>query len=271
MRDKDRTRNQLLGELSKMQKIVAELEERMKNFQRAEDRLHEKIVEYEKLSALGRLTANVAHEIRNPITVIGGLTRRLQKSFSINSEQREYLDLIMIEVKRLEDLLRDILTFSDKTIRREEHDIHKVINNCLNIFKNIFERQSITVKKIYGNVPKIFIAEKQVKEVINNLISNAVDAMPQGGKLSFSTTTDYINEKAYAVLSIADTGYGIPQENMKMIFEPFFTTKMTKKETGLGLSIAKKIMELHGGFIKVESEIGKGSIFSLYFPFRKRT
>jgi signal transduction histidine kinase len=105
-------------------------------------------------------------------------------------------------------------------------------------------------------------------EGINNLISNAVDAMHDGGTLTIMTQDKVFRGKNYVIIKIADTGSGISEENLLLIFEPFFSTKVTKKETGLGLPITKKIVEGHGGFLKIDSKVGKGSSFTLYFPYR---
>lgn len=233
--------------------------------------LQEKRIEYEKLSALGRLTANVAHEIRNPITVIGGLTERLKKSTFPGAKEKEYLDMISLEAKRLEEILRDVLVFSSKAYpKRKEQDINKIVNESLDVYEDACEACSISIYKFFGDIPPIYVDKKQVKEAINNLILNAFDAMPDGGTLTIATNVDSLSRKNYVTVKVTDTGVGISIENIRMIFEPFFTTKITKKETGLGLPITKKIVEGHGGFIKVDSDIGKGSTFSLYFPYRAR-
>ena len=106
-------------------------------------------------------------------------------------------------------------------------------------------------------------------EVMNNLISNAIDSMQKGGTLTIATRKEMINEKPYLLLKIIDTGEGIPEDKAKLIFEPFFTTKIMEQGTGLGLSICKNLMENHGGFIKFESKVGTGSTFNLYFPYKR--
>ncbi len=117
-----------------------------------------------------------------------------------------------------------------------------------------------------GDLPVIHVDRDQVIEVFNNLISNAMDSMPDGGTLAISAEHTRVKENEYLVVSFADSGEGIAEEKMKMIFEPFYTTKIIGQGTGLGLPISKKIMEDHRGFIKVDSTIHKGTTFSLYFP-----
>jgi signal transduction histidine kinase len=264
MRDKDKTKNQLIDELLEIRKTLDKLKKSKNEIQKTEKRLHEKLFEYEKLSALGRLTANVAHEIRNPITVIGGLAKRLKKSTYLNPKEKEYPDLIFSEAKRLEEILSDVLLFSNKPFfMKEELDINKIV-------EDIFRKHQININKHFGNVTKLYIDKKQFKDAMHNLILNAIDAMPDGGTLTISTDDVSLNGKNYVIIKVTDTGVGIPEENIRMIFEPFFTTKVTKKETGLGLPITKKIVEGHGGFISVESVVGKGSSFILHFPYRSK-
>lgn len=269
MKEKEKTREQLINELAEMCKKLAGLKKYARKFQQAEKKLQKQLIEHEKLSALGRLTANVAHEIRNPITVIGGLTRRLEMSGSLMNKEKEYLELISLEAKRLENILKNVLTFSDKTIfHRQEQNINEVVDELLSIYEDRCKGRSIRIQKQFSDVPEIYIDKRQVKEAIKNLISNATDAMPNGGILTITTKKDILNRKSYVTVKITDTGTGILEEEKGMIFEPFFTTKVAKKEIGLGLPITKKIIEGHGGCIKVDSTIGAGSTFSIFFPYR---
>lgn len=269
MKEKEETREQLINELAEMRKKLAGLKKYAREFQQVEKKLQKQLIEHEKLSALGRLTANVAHEIRNPITVIGGLAKRLEMSGSLMNKGKEYLELISLEAKRLENILKNVLTFSDKTIfHRQEQNINEVVNELLSIYEDRCKGRSIRIQKQFSDVPKIYIDKRQVKEAIKNLISNATDAMPNGGILTITTNKDILNRKSYVTVKITDTGTGILEEEKGMIFEPFFTTKVAKKEIGLGLPITKKIIEGHGGCIKVDSTIGAGSTFSIFFPYR---
>jgi signal transduction histidine kinase len=113
------------------------------------------------------------------------------------------------------------------------------------------------------------VNKEQVLQALENLISNAIDAMPRGGTLAVSTDRERLGDQDYLAVKIKDSGQGIPKENREKIFEPFFTTKLLMKGTGLGLSIAKKVAEDHGGFIHVDSEIGAGTTFGLYFPLKR--
>jgi signal transduction histidine kinase len=234
------------------------------------EKLREQLIQAEKLSALGRLTANVAHEIRHPLTSIGGFARRLDKRIVSGTKEKEYADIITTQVRNLENILRNVLTYSREThLILEDHDLNEIIDESLNLYKELCEKQSIRVGKSFGDIPKIRVDKLQVKETMDNLISNAIDSMPKGGSLTISTKEENLNERTYAIVNISDTGVGISEDSLRMIFEPFFTTKVLGRGTGLGLPICKKIMEDHGGFIRFESIVGEGSTVSLYFPYER--
>ncbi|RJQ52424.1 MAG: PAS domain S-box protein [Nitrospiraceae bacterium] len=233
-------------------------------------RLQEQLVQVEKLSALGRLTANVAHEIRNPLTSIGGYARRLGRKAPEGAAEREYAEIIITEVNRLEKILRSVLAFSRGVrLSLKTHDIVEVIDESLRTFELICRERSIRIKKMPADdLPQILVDREQIREVINNIVSNAVDSMSGGGTLTVSVRKEVRNEAPYLNIEISDTGEGIPEDKLKMVFEPFFTTKVLEQGTGLGLAISKKIVEDHGGFIGVKSSVGKGTTFSLYIPFQ---
>ncbi len=230
-------------------------------------RLQERLVQSEKLAALGRITANVAHEIRNPLTSVGGFARRLQKRLTEGTAERQYADSIVSEVSALENILREVLGYSRVPVPRfSRENIADVLDDVLKMYEGILTEHAIKVEKAYVDVPEVRIDREQVKEVVGNIILNAIDAMPAGGTLAVATAREQVNDIPHAAVHISDTGEGIPEKNMDKIFEPFFTTRVAKRGIGLGLSISKKIMEDHGGFIAVKSIIGKGSTVSLFFP-----
>lgn len=236
---------------------------------RERKRLQDELAEAEKLAALGRFTANVAHEIRNPLTALGGFARRLNRNIPEGTKDKEYANFIIAEVTRLEGILRNVLTFSrDVTLQMEEHLMYEIIERVLKINEEIFREKSINAHTSYHDKSPVLVDAAHVHEALENIILNAVDSMAEGGILSISTDQKLIEGFSFLSVAIKDTGAGIPQDKIDIIFEPFFTTKVAQKGTGLGLSITKKVVEEHGGFIKTESEVGKGSTFTLYFPYR---
>jgi len=232
------------------------------------DRLKEELAETEKLAALGRMTANVAHEIRNPLTAIGGFARRLDRKLPEGSKEKQYAAFIVEEVSRLESILRDILSFSrGSSPRRETCDIRSLVEEGLRIFVEACRERSISIRKSFDYVAPIKGDNERILEVVENLISNAIDAMPLGGELAVTTGKASLKGVPYATITVSDTGEGIRDEDLPRIFEPFFTTKVSPKGVGLGLPIVKKFMEDHGGLIDVKSRVGAGTTFVLYFPY----
>ncbi len=233
-------------------------------------RLQHKLIQAEKLSALGRLTADIAHEIRNPLTVIGGFARRLDRRLGAGTKEKEYAGIITSEVERLERILRDVLTFSREVKYRFNHeDINEIVTETVKTFHEICRDHpgGIEIREeLSPDLPRVLVDRDQVKQAISNLVINAVDAMPGGGRLTVRTRLEEKNNIKYVVFDIIDTGTGIPGEKLERLFEPFYSTKQVGQGTGLGLSICKKIMDEHRGQITVESAVGKGSTFSLYFP-----
>jgi two-component system NtrC family sensor kinase len=266
-----RTFNGMIEELGtareKMEDWTASLEREVTKKSDELKRSQDKLIQAEKLAALGRLTADVAHEIRNPLTAIGGFARRLHKS-ATGEKEKERADIIVSDVNRLEKILRDVLTFSrDARSHLEKHSVQNIVHEVVNIHKYIFNEQAMHIEvAIEKNLPPILIDKDQVKQALTNLITNAYDAMPSGGTLKITAGIESLNDVRYVFLQVSDTGHGIDEDTLPLIFEPFFTTKEAGRGTGLGLSITRKIIEEHGGFIKAASAAGKGAAFSLYFP-----
>ena len=254
----------LRSDKDKIEKLNKELEKYIEELRA----VHRKLIRVEKLSALGRMTADVAHEIRNPLTSIGGFARRLNKRLSPDSKEKEYAEILISEVNRLERILKDVLTFSrESKYIMEYQEINGIIKESLRTFVDICNEQKIQIEeKLHTSLPPILIDRDQVRLAINNLVSNAVGIMSGGGTLTVKTFMKNLNKTDYVVVEVADTGPGIPDESLDVIFEPFYTTKEIGVGTGLGLPICKKIIDEHNGLIFVESELGKGTSFKLFFP-----
>ncbi len=231
------------------------------------ERLHRQLADTEKLAAVGRLTENVAHEIRNPLTSVGGFARRLSSRLAAGTPDREYAERILTDVKRLEELLGNVLTY---TRTREpvfaEEDLHDILDHLLLQVDAACRAQSVQVEKAFAEIPLVSVDRSQMEEALGYLIGNALDAMPDGGTLSLATGRDIRGERPYATVAISDTGKGIPKKDLSMIFEPFFMGQASAGTSRLGLPICRKIVEAHRGLIGATSVAGKGSTFSVYLP-----
>jgi signal transduction histidine kinase len=230
-----------------------------------------KLIQVEKLSALGRLTADVAHEIRNPLTSIGGFARRLNNRLSKGSREKDYAEIVVTEVDRLERILRDVLTFSQETKSEMEYqEVNGIVREALKTYEGMCADQTVSIDMdLHSPLPLVLIDKDQVRLALNNLITNAIDVMPRGGVLTVKTHTEELSHVEYIAVEVMDTGPGLPNEALNMIFEPFFTTKEIGAGTGLGLSICKKIADENNGLIFVVSELGKGTTFKIMFPYQK--
>ena len=239
----------------------------------------EQLVQSEKLAALGEISAEVTHEIKNPLVSIGGFARRLENRINILSEKYEneselekiagYSKIIRSEVSRMEKLLTNILEYSKAgVLQRTLCNINELIEESVYLFKSGFYMKDITVHFHPENdIPPLNLDKTQVKQVLINLFFNAMESMPSGGSLTIRATPEtYVGGRKIITLSIEDTGGGIPKDIYENIFNPFFTTKSTG--TGLGLSISRKIIEMHGGTIRIENNIGCGVAVHLHLPLQ---
>ncbi len=237
------------------------------------------LIEYEKLSALGELSAEVAHEIKNPLVSIGGFARRLKEKIenfpAVPQQKKEiesasnYSEIIVTEVGRLESLLKNILIYSKSgALNVHQGSLNSLLKEVIEIFQTGLFIKKIKIDVCYsGELEPIPMDVQKIRQVLINILFNSVESMPQGGKITIETYLDtHLNREKMATVKVSDTGGGIMPEVLANIFNPFFTTK--DSGTGLGLSISQKIIESHGGSIRVENNPGIGVIVYLFFPLK---
>ncbi|MBI3354309.1 MAG: HAMP domain-containing protein [Nitrospirae bacterium] len=230
----------------------------------------EQLIQSKKLASIGVLTAGVAHEITNPLNNISMIVQTYTELYKkLSSEERiDFMNKVGKEAERIKEVVQNLLDFS--RLRKpdlKETDINMVIEKSFKLMRNTIEVSNIDVKlNLDDGLLHVFIDEHQIQQVLVNIISNAVQAMPEGGNLFISTMTG--KDKDFIEISIADTGKGIPPEFLPHIFDPFFTTK-GEGGTGLGLSVSYGIIKNHKGGIRVESEVGVGTTFIIELPVCK--
>jgi two-component system NtrC family sensor kinase len=257
---------ELLTTRERMEEWTIALEEEVEKKTQQIKMTQEKLIESEKMAALGRLTSDIAHEIRNPLTVVGGFGRRLRKC-ATTANQLKYSEIIVSESERLEKVLGDILTFSRPVrIQFEKDSVIGVVNKSLQLYRDICREHSIEINVRLDTDLQVLLQKDQVEQAINNLLTNAIDAMPNGGTLTVTADLEQANNISYVAIHVKDNGEGVPSDKVPLVFEPFFTTKKIGQGTGLGLSICKKIVEEHGGFIKAKN--GTGLTISMFFPYQ---
>ncbi|MEJ2716325.1 MAG: ATP-binding protein, partial [Deltaproteobacteria bacterium] len=229
-------------------------------------RLRSQLVQSERLSAMGKMASQLAHELNNPIYGIMNCLELLKDSIPESHERRKYLDLAYNECKRTSGLLIKMLKFfKPDDEQKSPSNINKLIEETLLFYERQFKNLNIRVSTdLASNLPTTMAIESQLKQVFINMVINANTAMPAGGELHVASRFDP-QENVIAV-TIQDTGTGIPPENLSRIFDAFFTTKKEVKGVGLGLSICYGFIREHGGTIDVRSEIGTGTSFIIYLP-----
>lgn len=251
-----------LGDRLKQARENAEknAEERRKAYDELQ-KTFQQLLQAEKLSSLGELSAGIVHEVRNPLSAIKGAVEIIEDELAPDSPRREFAELAKKEVSRLDKIVGDFLRFArPATLRVEKNDLNKLIGSVASLVEKQAVLQAVEVEKdLREKLPEVFLDGEQIKQVLLNLAINSLQAMPGGGRLIFKTFT----KKDACIVEIRDTGDGIKQEILPRIFDPFFTTK--EKGVGLGLSVAHKIMTQHNGFITAEN-FEEYTVFTLSFP-----
>ncbi len=230
----------------------------------------------DRLKTLGRLASSIAHELGTPLNIISGYAGMVAGGSMSQDETVESARTIKSQSERITGIVRRILDFArPRTERRFAVDLRQLVHQTLAMMGPLAHKQNVELVLAEGDNAVVVKADgEQIRQVLLNLITNAVQAMPKGGTVQVaidSTTTrppetPYDPCRSYVNVSVLDEGEGIAEEYLSRIFEPFFTTKEPGKGTGLGLSIAEGIVREHGGWIAVESTLGKGSRFSVYLP-----
>jgi signal transduction histidine kinase len=236
---------------------VLELERRQAQYD-------ELVIQTEKLTALGRMAAGIAHEINNPLTGILLFSSSLANKMTSTDPRRESLEVIIEETIRCRSILKDLLEFSrGSRPRKELADPNSVIAKAVSITENEFKIRRVRVDQEIGlGLPEILIDSSQIEQVLINLLINAAEATPANGRVSIKSLVD--RQKQIFSVEVSDTGCGIPAENIDKIFEPFFSTK--DKGTGLGLAVSYGIVLNHGGKLRYSKPSGWSTRFTVELP-----
>jgi len=242
----------------------AHLYEKLKQSNLKLKQTQELLVQQEKLAALGKFAATVAHEVNNPLGIIKNYLLLLSQSEQKGKTQNEYIQIIQEEIQRIAKILNQLLSFHkpDAEVTMQPTNVGKVLEETLNLVKpQMKEKKLKLMKKIEPKLPPIKASAEELKQVFLNLLLNARDFTPTGGKIEVKAFVQNQGIK----LEFSDSGVGIPEENLNKIFEPFFTTK-NGKGAGLGLSVCYGIIERHKGTITAENIKEGGSRFLIYLP-----
>jgi PAS domain S-box-containing protein len=225
-------------------------------------RLEADLLRSERLASLGKMVAHISHEIKNPLTTIGGFAGQLERRAGLPEEARRKLKLIRQEVQRLEKFLGDLGTFTQATpARKVLSDMPALIREVAELMEAGFKERGIASRlQAPENLDRVYFDPEQMRRVLINLFKNAQEAMPQGGTL----TVGVERLQDQMCLTVIDTGHGIPPEHLESLFTPFFSTK--EGGTGLGLTICRGLIEQHQGSIEIKSEVQRGTTCIIHLP-----
>jgi two-component system sensor kinase FixL len=227
--------------------------------------MEERALQSERLAAVGNTVTHIAHELKNPLLIIGGFARQLLKTPNLDDKVNRKLTMIAEEVSHLEEMVAEMRDFVRRPpAQRRPGHIADTLREALDLFQDTFAEHQIAVQQVEETpLPLLSFDPRQIRQVFLNLLKNALEAMPRGGEITITSRVRNTN----AEISIADTGEGMSAEVADNIFQPYFTTK--EKGTGLGLAICQSIIQEHGGSIAVDSTPGRGTAFIIHLPLQE--
>ena len=261
------------SEIGVLQKAFGEMVAAMGRRRAASE---QRIIHSEKQASVGRLAAGVAHEINNPLTGVLTYTHMLLRRKDIAPDMRSDLQIIVEATERVRKIVKGLLDFSRQTkLDPEPTDVNRLVGAAISLIENQALVKGVAINFNPGeNLPQVTLDRNQIQSVIINIIINSLDATEPGGHIRIFTAASLSGNgvaQEGIEITFADTGCGIPPENLNKLFDPFFTTKSVGQGTGLGLSVSLGIVQRHGGHIRVQSEVGKGSRFFIWLPIQRRT
>jgi len=247
---------------------VEPLEQRVRDLEQQVRLLQQQLLQAQKLSTVGELASSITHEFNNILTTVINYAKMGVRHKDASTRDKAF-EKILAAGQRASKITTGMLSYARKqTDRREPMDLIALVEDVLVLVEKDLQRYRVRLETRFEGRPWASVHAGQVQQVLLNLIVNARQAMPNGGTLTVSVRSDAPNQ--IAEIAVKDTGCGIPAEKLRQIFEPFFTTKTADTHgqggTGLGLSLAKDVMESHGGRLRVESVPGVGTTFTLKFP-----
>jgi PAS domain S-box-containing protein len=259
-----------ISERKRTEEALRQNEERLR--QQAQE-LEQQLIMSGRLVSLGEVTASMAHEFNNPLGIIMGFVEDMLSGMDPADPDYRALQIIDEESKRCRQIVKDLMEYArPRSTDFCPTSIAEAIEKTLQLVENRLYKQKVAVeKKLDPDLPRIQADSQQLEQVMVNLYLNAIDAMPEGGKLIVEAKIAQSDGMApVAVITVADTGFGIAETDLPKIFQPFFTAKK-RRGMGLGLPICQRIVKNHGGRIEVDSEPGKGAIFKIHLPSEQRT
>ena len=253
-------------EVGELARSFNDMTDRLLEARERMETVHRKLVQAEKLASIGRLAATIAHEIRNPLTSVKLNIQRIAESEHLDELEREHLAICQEGVGQIEKFIKELLDFTRvPELVRERFPLEQILEESLKMLKDAFRQKRVAVETSYAQgLPPANVDGDRLRQVFLNLLRNAYEAVGEGGRISIALTAGTGPEGRTYLVRVADDGCGIPEKDRENIFEPFFSTKSSG--FGLGLANARKLVEQHGGSIRVAAKRGKGSAFVVTLP-----
>ncbi|MFW6160919.1 MAG: sensor histidine kinase, partial [Acidobacteriota bacterium] len=228
---------------------------------------HKKLLHAEKLASIGRLSASIAHEIRNPLTSVKLNIQRIADSEYLEELEKEHLEICQEGIRQIEKFIKEILSFTRLSeINVDTFSLEQIIDESLKVLSDAINKKKINLKKeIQNNLPRVKVDGDRMRQVFLNLIQNAIEAVEEGGEIKISLDLAKWDDRSGLKVEVYDDGCGIMEKDRENIFEPFYTTKSSG--FGLGLANARKIVEQHNGLIRVKERQQKGACFEVLLPY----
>ncbi|TBR16786.1 HAMP domain-containing protein [bacterium] len=258
---------ELLHAKDELTKYGRDLERRVEARTRELKAAQDELIKKERLAAIGQMASVVGHEIRNPLAVINNsiffIKTKMTKEGILDQKVERHISIIQSEVKQANSIIDEILTYSrSKELKPEVLKLNHWIEEMLSIYP--FPAHITVAKNLDARDPVVYMDPEEMKQAIRNLMGNGIEVMPQQGTVKVGTQ---IVDRSWVRMDVGDTGPGIPQDVLEKIFTPFYTTKA--RGTGLGLAVVKKVVDRHGGRVEVATEVGRGTMFSLFLPLHE--
>lgn len=265
-------------EIGRLAQAFNHMAETIRKREAEKEHLAEELRHAQKMEAIGTLAGGVAHDFNNILTAIVGFGTLLQRSLKQDNPYQVYVDQILNAAERATNLVKRLLAFGRKqVINPRPTDLNEIIKSIEKLLARLISEDIDFEINLFGAPLVCHVDSGQIDQILMNLVTNARDAMPDGGTLRITTDCVALDEQFfgqlergkrgnYAIITVTDTGMGMDEETKDRVFDPFFTTKEVGKGTGLGLSMVYGIVKQHEGFVTVNSEHGKGTIFTIYLP-----
>ncbi|MGB9892929.1 MAG: sensor histidine kinase [Candidatus Saccharicenans sp.] len=253
-------------EIGDLTQSFNEMAEELLKARRQMEETNRKLMQAEKLASIGRLSATIAHEIRNPLTSVKLNIQKLVESEGLDEIEKEHLSIAEEGIEQIEKFIKELLIFTRSSVlQRDYFSMEEILEESIKILQPSFQAKKIILEKEYQpDTPLAYVDADKLRQVFLNVLRNAFEAVEEGGRIEISLKINQVGSKPSYEIRISDNGCGIPEKDWENIFEPFFTTKSSG--AGLGLANARRILDQHGGTIRVVKKEGPGSCFLITIP-----